>query len=51
MGASIHGGPGGSRAAVTVDWHLGHAYQKLGISSRRQLPGALRSTSDSESLI
>jgi DNA-binding CsgD family transcriptional regulator len=35
----------------TVDWHLGHAYQKLGISSRRQLPGALRSTSDSESLI
>jgi DNA-binding CsgD family transcriptional regulator len=27
--------------AKTVDWHLGHAYQKLGINSRRQLPTVL----------
>ncbi len=25
----------------TVDWHLGHAYQKLGVSSRRQLTATL----------
>jgi DNA-binding CsgD family transcriptional regulator len=27
----------------TVDWHLGHAYRKLDISSRRQLAAALGS--------
>jgi DNA-binding CsgD family transcriptional regulator len=25
----------------TVEWHLGHAYAKLGVKSRSQLPGAL----------
>jgi DNA-binding CsgD family transcriptional regulator len=32
-------------APKTVDWHLGHAYHKLGINSRRKLPHALLSQS------
>jgi DNA-binding CsgD family transcriptional regulator len=28
-------------AGKTVEWHLGHAYRKLGIRSRRELPAAL----------
>jgi DNA-binding CsgD family transcriptional regulator/tetratricopeptide (TPR) repeat protein len=28
-------------SAKTVDWHLGHAYQKLNVASRRQLPAVL----------
>lgn len=31
-------------APKTVEWHLGHIYQKLAIHSRHQLPGALRET-------
>lgn len=31
-------------AARTVEWHLGRAYAKLGVRSRRDLPGALGST-------
>jgi DNA-binding CsgD family transcriptional regulator len=25
----------------TVEWHLGQAYRKLGVHSRRELPGVL----------
>jgi DNA-binding CsgD family transcriptional regulator len=30
----------------TVEWHLHHVFTKLGIGSRKELPGALRDSED-----